>query len=204
MLDVGQVARCLCLMLALAASACADGDPEPAGGTSLWIGGVTDSDTAFAAVSSTQSATMFFCGGPDSLVQGTHWLPYVAPLSGDFSVGNSAVHVTGTAIPALIQGSLEVPGRATQRFSARQAPLDGLAGLYEGIAPCGHIGLILFPGAEGEMRAQGTCVRTIEREVEVEQVNPVMPVVALEDRGVEVAIGDDPEPVVVRPIVLGD
>ncbi len=204
MLCVGQVARCLCLMLALVASACADGDPDPAEVTSFWVGSVTDSDIAFAAVSSSHSATLFFCGGPASLVRGTHWLPYVAPLSGDFSEGNSAVHVTGTAIPALLQGSLQVPGESAQKFSARKAPLTGLPGLYEGIAPCGHIGLILFPEEAGEMRSQGTCIRTVEGEVEVEQVNPVMPVVALDDRGVQVAIGDDPETVIVRPIVLDD
>ncbi|HET9934261.1 MAG TPA: hypothetical protein VFQ35_26345 [Polyangiaceae bacterium] len=201
---MGSVARSLFLTLALGATACADGDPEPTHGTFLWVGGVAESDIAFAAVSSTQSATLFFCGGPDSLVRGTHWLPYVAPLSGDFSEESSGVRVRGSVVPALLQGTLEVPGERPRSFSAVGARLDGLAGLYEGIAPCGHIGLIVFPEDAEGTRAQGTCVRTVEGEVQVEQVNPVMPLAALDDRGVAVEVGSDPQPVIVRPVVLAE
>jgi len=198
------------LLVAVSLVGCADGDPPvsdaPANSADVWLGNVEDSDIAVAAVSSTQHATLFFCGGPSSLVDGTHWFANIAPLAGPFSLARGTWQVDGDARAEQLEGSITDSEGSVRSFVARRAASGTLSGLYDAVAPCGHVGLIVRQDAGAHTpSAQGTCLRLVDGAAVVEQVNPVMPLARDASLGIAVSLESDPANThIVHPLVPAD
>jgi hypothetical protein len=129
---------------------------------------------------------LFFCGGPSSYATSTRWI--VADLSDDdtfdFDDGGWIVH--GTLTRGGLSGSVE-QNDENRTFSAVRVASGTIAGLYEGTADCGRVGLIVSqPDRDSDPHGQGACVGEGHPP---EQVNPILPV-SLKEGEIRVTIGD--------------
>lgn len=151
------------------------------------VGSVEDSDIRLAAViENTARARLFFCGGATSYATATKWI--FAPLAADggFEFDADGWKVHGTLTRAALSGSVEQNDQS-RRFSAIEIASGTIAGLYEGAADCGRVGLIVAqPDADADPIGQGACVGDGHAP---EQVNPILPV-ALKDGEIQVKIGE--------------
>jgi hypothetical protein len=151
------------------------------------VGSVDDSDMRVAAVVEDRAnARLFFCGGPSSYASSTKWIivPIAAHGVVDFDADGWKVH--GTLTGAALSGTVEQNDQR-RRFSALPIASGTIAGLYEGTADCGRVGLIVSqPDADADPTGQGACVGEGH---DPEQVNPILPV-ALEDGAIRVEIGE--------------
>ena len=102
-----------------------------------------------------------------------------------------------------IEGSLREETGDARSFSASQVHDAPLAGVYDSLGPCGHLGLIIQPSSAGETpAAQGACLKTVNGADLVEQVNPVMPLARSSNGGVAVTVGTNLEQVfILRPLL---
>jgi hypothetical protein len=208
---VGHAATSVRALLFLVGFAgCGEGDPEQVavaqGNIEMWVGDVANSDVVMAAASSKQLATVFFCGGPSSLVEGTHWFSNIAPISGAFSAVASAWRVEGSESTGRLEGSISDGAGDSRVFAARSVAAGTLAGVYDASAPCGHVGLIVRQDTSADTpSAQGACLRLVNGVARVEQVNPVLPLARDSSFGIRVSVASDPDStLIVHPLVPGD
>jgi hypothetical protein len=200
---VGTPRRALGCLVLFFAGGC-NGDPDLVGsnGVEVWAGRVADSDIVVAAVASEGDATLFFCGGPSSLQEGTHWFPSLGGLDGEVTVDDGDFHVAASASEDALDGAVEA-GTSKASFFAPRAGDGTLTGLYEAFGACGHIGLIVLQDdARAAPEAQGACLRIVDGKPEVEQVNPVLPLARDAGLGIAVTVASDPaEEFTVHPLV---
>jgi hypothetical protein len=151
------------------------------------VGTVDDSDSRVAAViDNGEVARLFFCGGATSYATATKWIVVMIAADGglDFEDGGWKVH--GTLTKSALSGTVEQNSQS-RRFSALRVEPDTIAGLYEGTADCGRVGLIVAqPDKDADPVGQGACVGDGH---DPEQVNPILPV-ALQDSAIQVKIGE--------------
>jgi hypothetical protein len=152
-----------------------------------WVGTVDDSDIQLGAViENRDSARLFFCGGPSSYATATRWIILPVAADGGFEFDDGGWTVRGTLSRAALSGTVEQNGES-HRFSALKTASGTIAGLYEGAADCGRVGLIVAqPDSKTDPKGQGACVGDGHPP---EQVNPILPV-SLEDGAIQVKIGD--------------
>jgi hypothetical protein len=175
------------LVLTCSALACSDsaelGEVRPArpdagedAGPALryWVGEVEDSDIRLGVAEADDQARVFFCGGPSSYATSTRWLLRPLAADGGFEHDEGGWQVSGTLSDDAITGTLRIGSEDSREFSARPVRKGTIAGLYEGQADCGRIGLIVNQADEDELpSAQGACVGTGHPP---EQVNPILPI----------------------------
>jgi hypothetical protein len=138
-----------------------------------WVGQVEDSDVRVAVLAGATQARIFFCGGAESYAQATRWLNL------DVDTGEVRYDQAGFRVHASIQhdrvaGEIERDAQGVHAFQADLVDPATLAGLYEGQAGCGRLGLIVAqPSEQSEPVAQGACVGEGHPP---EQVNPILPI----------------------------
>jgi hypothetical protein len=150
------------------------------------VGTVSESDIRVAAVIEGDRARLFFCGGPTSYATSTRWIVTDIGDDGKFEFDDSGWVVHGTLNRGGLSGSVEQSAEK-RGFSAVRVTSGTIAGLYEGVADCGRVGLIVSqPDREADPQGQGACVGEGHAP---EQVNPILPV-ALQEGAIQVTIGE--------------
>jgi hypothetical protein len=151
------------------------------------VGSVEDSDIRVAAVIENKDrARLFFCGGATSYATSTKWVIVPVAADGGFDFDADGWKVHGSLTRAALSGTVEQNDRS-RRFSAIEIASSTIAGLYEGTADCGRVGLIVAqPDDDADPVGQGACVGDGHAP---EQVNPILPV-ALKDGAIQVKIGE--------------
>jgi hypothetical protein len=145
-------------------------DPKPG----VWVGEVRDSDVKVALADRDGAPQLFFCGGDASYTTHTRWFAQGALLSAPFSFSESGWSVAGEVKGDSISGTVLAENEGAGVWTANAADSSTIAGLYEGVAPCGKLGLIVTQrAADEEPTGQGACLRDFEQGLIVEQVNPV-------------------------------
>jgi len=151
-----------------------------------WVGAVPDSDIRLGAVLEGRRARLFFCGGPSSYATATRWLIAAIDADGEMHAEESGFSVHARLERGALEGEFGVPDQASRPFSAAAIREGTLAGLYEGQAECGRLGLIVTqPTRNAEAEGQGACVGSGHPP---EQVNPILPI-ALDGDEIAVEIG---------------
>jgi hypothetical protein len=158
----------------------------------VFVGEVSGTDARVALVTSAHHARFYFCGGDSSYATSTRWL--VAPVD---AAGAVALGPT-TSIPWQLSaqlGSDAVAGTVDRAdgtpvaFTAVRAGAGTLAGLYEVMAPCGQVGVIVAqPARDVDAVVQGACINA-DPSVPIVQVSPLMPLVARADGTIAVVPG---------------
>lgn len=148
------------------------------------VGAVEDSDIRLGAVVEGRRARLFFCGGDSSYETATRWIVVDLDADGRFDYDDLGLRATGRLRSESLDGQWSA-GDEQHAFEASPIRADTLAGLYEGTAECGRIGLIVTQSAaDDEPSAQGACVGPGHLP---KQVHPILPV-ALEDGEIRVEI----------------
>ena len=142
---------------------------------SAWVGAVQGTDVNVALVDRNGAVELFFCGGPDSYANKTRWFAEGALPADPFSFTSGGWTVDGVVRNGDASGSVQAASDdAPANWTAAATDPATIAGLYEGSAPCGKLGLIVTqPTAEDEPTGQGACLRVEGERITVEQVNPV-------------------------------
>jgi len=174
---VSRFERSLCVSaLACFSFGCGNGtkthEAEPA--PNLWVGEVQDTDVKVALADRQGSVALFFCGGDASYTTSTRWFAEGALLERPFSFTSSGWSIDGAVAGRVAQGSVEIDPDAARTWTTQAADSRTIAGLYEGAAPCGKLGLIVTQKRpEDPPSGQGACLRVEGDALIVEQVNPV-------------------------------
>jgi hypothetical protein len=190
---------------ALAFLACGEDSaesPRPeAPGAQIWVGALDETDAKVGVVHEDGNTVLFFCGGETSYPVLTRWFSGPTALESAFSFEAAGFRVDGELVGDALEGSVLRSGEGSHAWRADPAIPGTLTGLYSGQAACGRVGLIVSqPRAEDEPTGQGACVRFIDGQITVEQVNPVLPLKQLEDF-IRVTVASEPEQeVMVRPV----
>lgn len=152
-----------------------------------WVGTVDDSDIRLGAViENGDRARLFFCGGPSSYATATRWISLPVAADGGLEFDDGGWIVRATRSREALSGTVQQNGES-RRFSASKTATGTIAGLYEGTADCGRVGLIVAqPDSSADPTGQGACVGDGHPP---EQVNPILPV-SLEDGAIRVKIGE--------------
>jgi hypothetical protein len=171
----------LCAGLLL--SACTDDDgsdldhsPADSGTASepdRMVGAVDDSDIVLGVVANLERARLFFCGGASSYATATKW--FNLDFDGEqLEANDGSWHLRATRGEDGISGMITHDPDDGRPFSARPVANETLAGLYEGKAGCGRLGLIVTQADKNaQPTAQGACVGD---DHDPEQVNPIEPI----------------------------
>jgi hypothetical protein len=169
----------LALSAALLASACGGDDDATSSTEPLrFVGDVNDTDARVAVLTGQGKLRIFFCGGADSVADSTHWFN-VDISEGAIDIDAAPWKVTGSVKASGVTGQVTRDDGVLREFSASPVASGTLAGLYEGTADCGRLGLIVAQKSQGAaIEAQGACVGDGHAP---EQVNPILPVA--QDKG---------------------
>ena len=169
----------LCAGLLLCACTDDDGDDTLANVPERLVGSVEDSDVAVAAVTDGDQTRLFFCGGDSSYATATRW--FNLAFRGDaLNADDGAWHLRATRDRDGIHGEITHDPEEARKFEAVPVANGTLAGLYEGKAGCGRLGLIVTqPDRDTDPAAQGACVGDGH---DPEQVNPIAPVESVDGK----------------------
>jgi hypothetical protein len=173
---------------------------EPA--PQVWIGEVQDTDVKVALADRKTSVALFFCGGNDSYAGSTRWFAEGASLEHAFSFKSGAWSVDGAVDGAVARGNVQIDTNDPEPWITRAPDAGTLAGLYEGEAPCGKLGLIVTQQRpQDSPTGQGACLRVDGDSVVVEQVNPVRLAAQSAEREIAVTVASAPgREFTVRPV----
>ncbi|HEX4341066.1 MAG TPA: hypothetical protein VH062_34390 [Polyangiaceae bacterium] len=169
--------------------------------------GVLDgTDARVGVVAAVHHARVYFCGGKSSYTDLSRWLPGGLDGAGSFSADETAA--MGWAVHATVgtddvTGTLATGDGGVRNFHA--APVDGrtMAGLYEGVSPCGKVGLIVSQASPDETPVSlGACIGN--GSTDIHQVNPVGPLVFSPDGTIGVAVSGTTETLALTPAVVAD
>lgn len=141
-----------------------------------WVGAVEETDVRVAAIVGAGKARLYFCGGAD--LTATRWfnIPFNSEhLEYQDDTWRIHAHLTSGGV----LGEVERASDGVRTFNARAFERGTIAGLYEGKADCGRLGLIVTqPTKNDQPTAQGACIAADGRAVQ--QVNAIEPI-ALQD-----------------------
>jgi hypothetical protein len=166
-----------CVVLAFAVVGCGD-DSEPKEAEidlpRVWVGEVADSDVRVGLTFEDGRTNVFFCGGARSLATSTRWFSGDALLDDGLSFTEAGWSVNASVDGSSVVGTVEPGGTGALDWVAREIAPETSAGLYEGEAPCGKLGLIVTQASkDDEPSGQGACMGIEGETLIVEQVNPV-------------------------------
>jgi hypothetical protein len=122
------------------------------------VGVIEETDVRVAAIVGAGKARLFFCGGAESHLTATRWFE-IAFNSEHLEYKDDAwrihAHLTGDGVV----GEVERTGDGVRTFKAHGFERATIAGLYEGRAECGHLGVIVTQSTKNDApTAQGACV----------------------------------------------
>jgi hypothetical protein len=141
------------------------------------VGAVDGTDVRVAAVTSAHHARVYFCGGDSSYTTFTKWLVATRDDGGAVTFAGSATtwRLSGAILGTSLAGSIDRGDGSLSSFAAAPAASGTLAGLYETMAPCGRVGVIVDQASPAATPiVQGACINA-DPSVPVVQVNPLMP-----------------------------
>jgi hypothetical protein len=167
----------------LTMSGARDGAPR------VFTGEVAGTDAEMSAIVTAHHARLYFCGGDSTYATLSRWVP--SKVSGS-DVSADAPAGAGWTLHASIDGDqldgeLSTGDAGTHSFHAGVIDDRTMAGLYEATSPCGHVGVIIMqPSAQDAPAAQGACIG--DGNVDIHQVNPVLPLVRAKDGTIRVVI----------------
>lgn len=165
-----------------------------------FVGEVEDSDARVAVVTGAGKLRLFFCGGADSVAEATHWFNLDVADDGVIEIDANPWKVSANVSADGVSGEVTRDDGVLRKFSAAPVVKETLAGLYEGTADCGRLGLIVAqPRKGGPINAQGACVG--EGHVP-EQVNPILPVAQDNGRIPVMTPGDEAATSLLQPALL--
>lgn len=157
------------------ADAAGPADASSGDATARYVGEVEGTDVRVAVLSRDERLRMFFCGGDSSFETATRWFTLADVVDGETTFDEEDWHLEVSVKPDGVRGSIARGDDETRAFSAEPVAKGTLAGLYEGYADCGRMGLIVSqPTRAAEISAQGACVGAELPK----QVNPIMPIAA--------------------------
>lgn len=123
-----------------------------------WVGVVEETDVRVAALVGAGQSRLYFCGGADSYLTATHWFD-IAFNSEHLEYQDELWRIHAHLTSGAVVGEIERAGDGVRMFNARAFGRGTIAGLYEGKAACGHVGMIVTqPTESDEPTAQGACV----------------------------------------------
>jgi hypothetical protein len=188
----------------LALGCSGDPEPSPAGQSpNAWVGAVEGSDVKVGLANQDGMVLLFFCGGSDSYASHTRWFTGDGVRPDPFSFAEAGWSIEGAiGSDGSITGTLRTESDDAGSWSAEPVAPRTLAGLYEGAAPCGRLGLIVTQATtRDEPSGQGACLRVEGELAIVEQVNPVRLEWAGSERELLVTVSSAPnEEFTVRPV----
>jgi hypothetical protein len=156
-----------------ATDAAATNDAAAAGEAERWVGEVEDSDVRVGIVADATHARLFFCGGASSYASATRWFALDVTDSA-LQFADDTWQLDARIDSERVTGQVTRDDGVARAFSAELVEPDTLAGVYEGQADCGRLGLIVLqPNKRSTPQAQGACVGAGHAP---EQVNPILPV----------------------------
>ena len=174
----------IALAVALLAAGCAAGT-EPAGPREpssgdrgvvavRWVGAVEETDVRVAVIAGSGKARVYFCGGAESYAASTRWFDvfYDGGEHLEFEEDDWQIHAHLT-LGGLI-GEVELGNDVTRSVLAAEVEPSSLAGLYEGRADCGRLGLIVTQATKDALpTAQAACTNSTGKS---QQVHPITPI----------------------------
>ena len=193
-------AKYLAASIAMTALACGGSRSSvPATASSrVFIGDVPDTDVRVGIIATDRHARVFFCGGPSSYATMTRWLPADVDAAHKLTLqvpGTETWTLEGEVGDGGVVGSVDMGDAMARPFRAIPVLERTMAGLYEGTAPCGKLGLIVLqPTVDGTPVGQGACVGPTT----IEQVNPLAPILRASDGTIRVSVGASAEEEQVR------
>lgn len=140
-----------------------------------WVGTVEETDVRVAILVGAGKARLYFCGGAESLATASRWfnIGFDGGEHLEFEEANWRVHAH--LIGGGVSGEVELGDHVTRMFHAEFIAPGTLAGLYEGKADCGRVGLIVSQAnADVLPTAQGAC--SDSKGVTIQQVSPIAPI----------------------------
>lgn len=140
-----------------------------------WLGAVKETDVRVAVLAGRGKARLFFCGGAESYATATRWfnVAYDGGEHIDFEEDAWRIHAHLT-LGGLI-GEVQLGDDVTRSVYADEIKPATLAGLYEGKADCGRLGLIVTQAAkDAQPTAQGACTNTTGEPPQ--RVDPIAPI----------------------------
>jgi hypothetical protein len=149
-----------------------------------WVGVVEETDVRAAVVAGKGKARLYFCGGAQSYATTTRWFDIWFDGGEHVEFEQDAwrvhAHLTGQGLV----GEIELGDGVIRTLRAQLVAPGTLAGLYEGKAACGHVGLIVTQDTKSEApAAQGACTNDTDQSVQSFDVSG--PITA-EGRGIRV------------------
>jgi hypothetical protein len=177
--------RPIALAFAIAGVLSCGGQSMPAAEPApVFVGELPGTDARVALVTSAHRARFYFCGGDGSYATSTRWL--IAPLDAGGSIAFAPTNVNPWQLSAqltgdTVAGTVDRADGAPVAFTAGRTGAGTLAGLYEVMAPCGQVGVIIAqPARDVAAVAQGACINA-DPAVPIIQVSPLMPLAARAD-----------------------
>jgi hypothetical protein len=207
-----SAARAVIYLVAFCSAACGDGEGVPrataatdATPTRVWIGDVVDTDAKVGAVEAGGAAVLFLCGGDRTYPELTRWFSGQSALDEPFRFTAGEFEIAGEPVGKSLAGTLLREDADGQAWQAASAAPETLSGVYSGEAACGRVGLIVSQASsDDEATGQGACLKLIDETINVEQVNPVLPLVR-RDGAILVTIASDPDREIrVHPLMPGE
>jgi hypothetical protein len=186
---------------ACAAVACGSTSPPAAPAARIFTGTVDGTDAQVAVVASARHLRVYFCGGPASYATMTHWFTLDLDPSGAAHAQADAAQtwsLDGQVGDTTATGAITIADGTRFTFATTRVSAGTIAGLYEGMAGCGKIGLIVtLPSAQAAPSGQGACI-TADLLPSVEQVNPIRPLTRASDGTISVLVAGATDSVIVR------
>jgi hypothetical protein len=177
----------LAVAFALSAFACGGADSTPT--ARVYTGDVPGTDVRVGIIASESRARVFFCGGASSYQTMTAWLTADIDAAHELTLPMPTTHtwsLRGQVGDVEVNGSIDMGDAMPRPFRATAVSERTISGLYEGVAACGRIGLIVVqPTPDSTPVGQGACVGPT-----LEQVNPLEPIVRGPDGTIRVTVGN--------------
>lgn len=133
-----------------------------------WVGAVEQSDVHVAMLVAPGKARLFFCGGTETYASTTRWfnIAFDGGEHVDFEEDTWRVHAHLAG--GNVAGEVELGDGVTRWFEAKPVAPGTLAGLYEGKATCGRVGLIVTQASRDALpTAQGACAGSTTQPITV-------------------------------------
>jgi len=136
------------------------------------VGGVEETDVRVALLIGAEKVRLYFCGGAESYATATRWFDLEADGE-DVEFEDDTWRIHAHVLFHTLLGEVERAGDAARMFKAQSFDPATLTGLYEGVAECGRLGLIVTQDTDGNVTAQGACTGATERSQEVKLIEPI-------------------------------
>jgi hypothetical protein len=132
-----------------------------------WVGVVQETDVRAAVVVGRGKARLYFCGGTESYATTTRWFDIWFDGSEHVEFEQDAWRVHAHLTGGGLIGEAELGDGVVRTLEAELVAPGTLAGLYEGKAECGHVGLIVTQATKGgPPMAQGACTNATDESVQ--------------------------------------